>query len=118
MHDNYEFNEAQDATFKGLATWVAVVGVAVLVFGGVSLARGIMDRDWTHILGGAVGLLLAVFLSVAWAAARRIVNTKGHDMEHAMRALRTFRLYFAVQIVTIIGLLAGAINTFLRSTGH
>jgi hypothetical protein len=99
----YEFDEAQNATFKRLAAAMLFVAVAMLLSSAVvGLAAVVLARS--ALAGSAmlapVGIAVAVMGAQLFAAARRfrrIVTTRGHDISHLMAALEEMAVAYGVQ---------------------
>lgn len=99
----YEFNDAQNSTFARLAGAMRFVAAAMLVLGAVlSLAAIVLARSTLEAtailapLGITVGLMGAQ-LFVAGRRFRRIVTTRGSDINNLMKALDGMVAAYVIQ---------------------
>ena len=99
----YEFDDAQNATFANLATAMMFVAVAMMIMGIVVGAAAVALAVST-LAGGAILAPLAVAVAIMaaqqYAAAahfRRIVATRGNDMNNLMVALEKIAIAYRVQ---------------------
>ncbi len=110
----YEFTLPQNATIASLARYMRLAGIALVTFGVVQLAAGVLAaRNAPGLfVQGTVSLVLGA-LSIGIAARfRRIVDSRGRDIGHLMDALGGLRLMYAIQVWTIaiaIVLIAGVV---------
>ena len=120
---SYEFDDAQNATFAGLAGAMLFVGVALLLLGTI-VGCGVVVFARLTLAGGAVLMPLAIALAVIGAQMvqaarrfRRIVTTRGNDISNLMEALdemaaayRVQRwLWLTVSMAIIIALIAAVV---------
>ena len=120
---SYEFDDAQNATFAGLAGAMLFVGVALLLVGTI-VGCGALMLARSTLAGSAVLTPLAIALVVIGAQMvhaarrfRRIVTTRGNDISNLMEALdemaAAFRvqrwLWLTVSMAIIIALIAAVV---------
>jgi hypothetical protein len=98
----YEFTEAQNATIASLVRYMRLAGIALLLFGLLQVAGGILSRNgWSLLVQAAVSLVLGALLMTIATRFRRIVDSRGRDIGHLMEALTGLRLMYALQVWTV-----------------
>jgi len=110
----YEFDDIENSAFSRLARWLAIVAVALLVFGLLGLIGNAAKGAWLNAVDGALMLVVAVFLFMARGAVKQIVDSQGNDIQHTMRALGSLRVYFGIQAVALFaGFILGLVGSFV-----
>ena len=99
----YEFTEAQNATIASLVRYMRLAGIALLLFGLLQAAGGLIStrNGWSLVVQAAVSLVLGALLMTIAARFRRIVDSRGRDIGHLMEALSGLRLMYALQVWTV-----------------
>jgi hypothetical protein len=110
----YEFGASEDRVLGGSATWCVVLAVVHLAQGAFSVASSpTLDR----IAAAAFHVGIAVVLLLAAGAMRRVVTTRGRDVEHLVSALDRLGTLFVIRIVllclTFVALAVGALAAAL-----
>ena len=99
----YEFTEPQNATIASLVRYMRLAGIALLLFGLLQAASGLIStrHGWSLLVQAAVSLVLGALLMTIAARFRRIVDSRGRDIGHLMEALSGLRLMYALQVWTV-----------------
>ena len=99
----YEFTEGQDETIASLVRYMRLAGIALLLFGLLQAAGGVISsrNGWSLLVQAAVSLVLGALLMTIAARFRRIVDSRGRDIGHLMEALAGLRLMYALQVWTV-----------------
>jgi hypothetical protein len=101
----YEFTEAHNEIIGGLARFMQITGVMILLYGGLETVQGVLairQDGWTDLVGAAVSAVIGVFTLKAASFFRRIVVSQGEDLSHLMAALETLRRLYKLQAVLYI----------------
>jgi hypothetical protein len=100
----YEFSEAQNATFGDLAAKMRFVGL-FLIFGGVLQCLTAFAGHFGGIIAGGVNIFLGVWTRSAAESFQQIVTTKGRDISHLMNALsdllKMYRLQYMLLLIAL-----------------
>ena len=122
----YEFDDTQNATFARLAAVMMFVAAAMLILSMIvgSAAIVVARSTWA---GAAIltplGIALAVMGAQLFGAAkrfRRIVATRGNDIDNLMTALNEIALAFRVQRwlwITVTVVIVVALVTTIVGSG-
>lgn len=93
----YEFNQAENRVFAGLARRMRFVGLIITAIGGFSLVAGFSTQiSLTQVIAAVVYLLIGAFTVSAATEFRRVVQTQGSDISHLMEALSSLRKVYAI----------------------
>lgn len=113
----YEFSEAQNQTIGSLASALSFVGIVSIVFGVCSLFllvdRSLFPRNITQAVYGVLGIAVGVWMLSAADSFRKIVTTRGSDIDHLMMALDKLALLYQLMRVLIIVAIAIVVLTVL-----
>lgn len=117
---SYEFKPAEDVTITAAAgrsrqwgTVSAALGGLQLLLGGYSLSRGHTTAGLAFIVQGALALVIGSTFTGVGRSLKSIVDTRGDDIGHLMKAMNTLNRAIGIQIVVtvlafVIGFFAGA----------
>ena len=108
---SYEFSQAEDAEFRGLARSMRFVGGATmwggLGVGALAAVVQFIQNDHPNTLAWAfvavINVALGFLLLSAGASFRAISETRGRDVEYLMDAIRRLRRVYGVQASVLIG---------------
>jgi hypothetical protein len=98
----YEFTTSQNQVFDEVALWMRIVAVGAAVDGILMLVNTLNSGAYNGLADTGVRAAVAVFLFLGSHAFKKIVDTRGDDMEHAMDALRSLRGYFFIQAAVLL----------------
>lgn len=98
----HEFDDEQNAVFKGLGGSMTFVGIALLIFGIIKAIYGVMSLSspLDGIVGIATGVCLVLIGAWLMSAATRfrdIVSTQGSDLTHLMAAIKKLTNVYVLQ---------------------
>ncbi|HEU0033467.1 MAG TPA: hypothetical protein VFQ53_22705 [Kofleriaceae bacterium] len=126
---SYEFDPVQNTTIRSLAGAMRFVAIIELIVGllyGVAAVFAALRSSFAHTLVYAITacltMILATMLSSAASSFRAVVDTRGADVLHLMRALDQlggyFRLKRALYIIAIVVVALGIALVVVFATGH
>jgi hypothetical protein len=108
---SYEFSQAEEAEFRGLARSMRFVGGATmwggLGAGALAAVVQFVQNDHPNMLAWAfvavINVAIGFLLLSAGASFRAISETRGRDVQHLMGAIRRLRRVYGVHASVIIG---------------
>jgi hypothetical protein len=103
VKQRYEFNVLQNEIVNGLAVRLIIVGAVLIVVGIILLwTLFIRTGSLVGLLEGGLNLITGLISVYAGQAFRRIVQTKGDDIDNLIEALKTMTMVYNVEIATLI----------------
>ncbi len=112
---SYEFNERENQVFFNAASTMKTIGILLLILAVLGIIPALSEMKVQELVGGAVNIVVAVFLLRASGALKKVVLTEGDDIGHTMVALRALRGYFFIQALQF--LVVGGLVVFAVLTG-
>lgn len=122
----YEFDDTQNATFARLAGVMMFVAAAMLILSTIVGSAAVVVARST-LAGGAIlaplGIVMAVMGAQLFGAARRfrrIVATRGNDIDNLMTALDEMALAYRMQrwiLITVTVVIVIALATTIVGSG-
>ncbi len=115
----YEFNEAQNLTFRVLASRMKFLGILNLVFAvciGLFAVLAAFGSPLTIVVSGpqvALMVVLGLWMMNASSSFRMIIDTKGSDISHLMTAMEALRKLYNLQFWLTIAVLVLFLVGFL-----
>ena len=107
-NDGYEFTEAQNNVFMGLASAMKFVGIVSTILGGLSLTPVLFSPITLLVNGPQAALLIVIGIWTTRASnsVQAIVDTQGNDVQHLMTAMdglsKLYRLQRALMILGLV----------------
>ncbi len=98
----YEFTEAHNQIIGGLARFMQITGVMILLWQLIQGGFAIRQGGWTDVVTSTFGAVIGIFTLKAASFFRRIVASQGEDLSHLMEALETLRSLYKLQAVLYI----------------
>jgi hypothetical protein len=115
VKQRYEFNALQNEVVNGLAVRLIVVGAVLIIVRIIILwTLFIRTGSLVGLLEGGLNLITGLISVYAGQAFRRIVQTKGDDIDNLIEALKTMTMVYNVEIAALIVTGAGLAYNALR----
>jgi hypothetical protein len=93
----YEFTEADDVLFLGLAWQMNFVGLFALGIGIFVILIGAFLEHAGSILSGALYSVIGIWTHRASVSFRKIAETRGKDISHLLHAIHDLRKLYSLQ---------------------
>jgi hypothetical protein len=114
---SYEFNDRENQVFLNAASTMKTVGILLLILAVLGLIPALSKMKVQELVGGAVNIIVAVFLLRAAGALKKVVFTEGDDIAHTMVALSALRGYFFIQALQFLVVGGVVVFSVLAGTG-
>jgi hypothetical protein len=113
-NQQYEFNPSQNELISDLATKMRFVAYFSVAFGVLSAITGLIQFDVAVLIQGTIAIIIGIWTVKAASSFKKIVDTKGNDIELLMGALSELRKLYSLEYwLLIIGLVFIAIALVL-----
>lgn len=120
--DEFEFNDAHNLVFDGLAKLMKVVGIiqiALAVLYAIPAVLALTVLNTPPVVIAALHIIVVVLMGVwtirAGGHVRAIVSTEGDDVRHLMEAMVGLKKLFVLQAVVFVVLAALTVAGFLTA---